>query len=83
MVTGIELLECPELIPSDFLLWGWTKSEVYKRKVDTPDELFARILDAAASIYKGEYQLRRTIRQLHTRVAKCVEVDSGICERLL
>ena len=26
------------------------KSEVYKTNVDTPDELFARILDAAACI---------------------------------
>jgi hypothetical protein len=31
---------------------GWMKSEVYKRKVDTPDELLAHILDAAALIKK-------------------------------
>jgi hypothetical protein len=57
--------------------------EVYKIKVDTRDELLARILDAAARIKKREDQLRRTIRDLRTRVAKCTEVDGGICEHLL
>jgi hypothetical protein len=54
------------------------KNEVYKRKVDTTDELLARILDAAASIKKREDQLRRTTRDLRTRVAECIEVDGGI-----
>jgi len=45
-------------------------SEVYKSKVDTPDELLARNLDAVASIKKREDQLRRTTRHLRTRVAK-------------
>jgi hypothetical protein len=30
------------------------KSEVYKRKVDTPDELLSRNVDAAASMKKRE-----------------------------
>jgi hypothetical protein len=47
------------------------------------DELLARILDAAASIKKREDQLRRTTRDLRTRVAKCTEVDVGILEHLL
>jgi hypothetical protein len=34
--------------PLDFCLWGWIKREAYKRKVDTRDELLARIFDAAA-----------------------------------
>jgi len=33
---------------------GWIKSEVYKRKVDTRQELLAGILDAAARIKKRE-----------------------------
>jgi hypothetical protein len=41
-------------------------SEVYKRKVDPPDELIALILDAAASIKRREDQLRRTARDLQT-----------------
>ena len=71
MVTEIELFESPDLIPLDFCLWGWMKSEVYKRKVDTRDELLARILDAAARIKKSEDQLRRTKHDIRTRVAKC------------
>jgi hypothetical protein len=57
--------------------------EVYKRQVDTRDELLARILHAAACIKEREDQLRRTTRDLRTRVAKCTEVDIGICEHLL
>jgi len=54
------------------------KSGDYKRKVDRRDELFPRILDVAASIKKREDQLRRTTRDLRTRVAECTEVDGGI-----
>jgi hypothetical protein len=59
------------------------KDEGYKRKVDTRGELPGRILDAAARIKKREDQLRRTTRDLRTRVAKRIEVDAGIFERLL
>jgi hypothetical protein len=47
------------------------------------DELLASILDAAACIKTREDQLRRTTRDLSTRVAKCTEVDGGVLERLL
>jgi len=40
---------------SDFCLWGWMKSEVYKGKVNTRDELVARIMNSAA-IIKQECQ---------------------------
>jgi len=55
----------------------------YKWKVETPDELLARILDAAACIKKREDQLRRKTRDLRTQVAKCTEFDGGIFEHLL
>jgi len=44
----------------DFCLWGWMKSEVYKEKVDTRDELVAHIMNSAVLI-KQERQddLRR------------------------
>jgi len=58
-------------------------SKVCKSNVDTPDELLARILDAAACIKKCEEQLRRTKRDHRARVAKCTEVESGICEHFL
>jgi len=54
------------------------KSEVYKIKVDTADELLASILVVVACVMRREDQLRRTTRDLQTRVAKCTEVDGGI-----
>jgi hypothetical protein len=54
MVTEIELFESTNISPLDFCLWGWIKREVYKRKVDTPFELLAGILVAAACIKKRE-----------------------------
>jgi hypothetical protein len=43
----------------------------------------ARILDDADRIKKREDQLRRTTRDLLTRVEKCIEVDGGIFYHLL
>ena len=59
------------------------KCEVNKIKVDTPDELLARVLDVAGCKKEREDQLRRTTRDLHTPVANCTEVDGGIFEHLL
>ena len=38
---------------SDFCLWGWMKSEVYKEKANTRDELVARIMNSAALLKQG------------------------------
>jgi len=68
----------------DFYLWGWMKSEVYKEKVNTRDELVARIMHSAA-VTKQERQddLRRATRTVAKRVEKCIEVDGGIFGHLL
>jgi len=50
MATEIQLFESPSLIPLDFYLCGWMKGQVYRRKVDTQDELLTRIFEAAARI---------------------------------
>jgi len=50
MITEIELFESPDLTPLGFCLWILMNGEVYKRKVDTPDELLASILDAAERV---------------------------------
>ena len=71
------------LNPLHFCLWGWMKSEIYKRKVDTGDELIAGILDTAANKNKREDQLWRKTRDLRTRVAKCIKVYGGILEHFL
>ena len=68
----------------DFYLWGWIKSEVYKEKLNTRDELVARIMNSAALI-KQERQddLRRATCITAKRLEKCTEVDGGIFEHLL
>ena len=64
---------------SDFCLWEWLKSEVYKERVNTRDELVARITNSAA-LLKRERQddLRRATRTIVKRVEMCTEVDGGI-----
>jgi hypothetical protein len=39
----------------NFCVWEWKKSEVYKEKVNTRDELAARIMNSAA-LLKQERQ---------------------------
>ena len=58
-------------------------SEVYKEKVNTREELVARIVNSAALI-KQERQddLRRATRTVAKRAEKCIEVDGGIFEHL-
>jgi len=58
------------------------KSEAYKRMVDTPDELLSDNLYAAACIKNPKDHLKRTTRDLRTRVAKCTEFDGGIFDYL-
>jgi hypothetical protein len=60
------------------------KSEVYKEKVSTRDELVARIMNSAA-IIKQERQddIRRATRTVAKRAEKCIAVDIGIFEHLL
>jgi hypothetical protein len=58
------------------------KSEVYRTKVDTRDELPDLIMDVIASIKERPNALRRTTRHEITRVTKCTEVDGGILENI-
>jgi hypothetical protein len=62
---------------------GLDEERSLQNKGGYTDELLARILDSAACIKKREDQLRRTARDLRTRVAKCTEVDGGVLEYLL
>ena len=60
------------------------KREVYKGKVNTRDELVARIMNSAALIKrKRQDDLRRTTRTIAKTVEKGTEVDGGIFEHLL
>ena len=60
------------------------KREVYKEKVNTRDELAARIMNSAALIKQERQEdLRRAKGTVAKRVEKCTEVDGGIFEHLL
>jgi activator of 2-hydroxyglutaryl-CoA dehydratase len=60
------------------------KSEVYKEKVNTRDELVARIMNSAALIkQERQVDLRRVICTIAKRDKKCIKVDGGIFEHLL
>jgi hypothetical protein len=57
------------------------KSDVYREKVNTRDELVIRIMNNAA-LLKQERQddLRSVTRTVVQRVEKCIEVDGGSSE---
>ena len=60
------------------------KSEIYEGKVNTRDELVARIMNSAAPIkQESQDDLRRATRTVASSVEKCIEVDGGIFEHLL
>jgi hypothetical protein len=60
------------------------KSEVYKEKVNTRDELVARIMNSAARIQQeSQDDLRRATRTTANRVERCIEIDGGIFEHFL
>ena len=52
MVVEVDMFESPDLNPLNFCLWGCLGSGDQKRKVDTKNELFSRIMDAAAHTKK-------------------------------
>ena len=54
------------------------KSEVYKEKVNTRDELVARIVNSALIKQERQDDLRRATRTIAKKVEKCIEVDDGI-----
>jgi len=73
----------PDLTPLDFCLWGLMKSEMYRKQVDTRDEMLVNILDVIACIKERQDALRRTTRHVFTRVAKCIVVDGEILENFI
>jgi hypothetical protein len=76
-------LRSPYLTPLGFCLWPWMKSEVYRRKADTWDELLDRIMGAIVHIKERQDELRRATRHVLTRVAKRIDADREIFENLL
>jgi hypothetical protein len=59
------------------------KTEVYRTKVDAPDELSDLIMDVIVNIKERPDALRRATYHGLTRLAKCIDVDGGIFENVL
>jgi hypothetical protein len=70
MSVKIQLFEFG-LTPLDLCLWGRMKSEVYKEKVNTRDELVARIMNSAAVINQ---ERQDDLRRATPPIAKRVEI---------
>jgi hypothetical protein len=62
----------------DFCLQGWMKSKVYRRKMDTRDQLLNLIRDAITHIRECQDTLRRAPCHVPTQCAKCIDFDGGI-----
>ena len=63
---------------------GWKGKSTKKKKVNTRDELVARIINSSG-LAKQEHKddLRRATRTIAKRVENCIEFDGGIFEHLL
>jgi hypothetical protein len=59
------------------------KGKVYRRKVDTRDELLDHTMDVIARIKERQAALRRATRHVLVRVPKCTDIDGGISESVL
>ena len=80
----IQLFEIGAYV-SDFCLWGWMKSEVYKEKSKHKRRIGRSHYEYNAVLIKQEHQndFRRATRAVAKRVEKCTEVEGGIFEHLL
>ncbi|KAJ4436167.1 hypothetical protein ANN_18797 [Periplaneta americana] len=61
--------------PLHYCVWGWLKSDVYKCKMETREELLARNLHSCTQVKECPNQLRSATQQLSPRAAKCIEVE--------
>ena len=57
----------PDLTPMDFFIWGEMKCLVYETPIDTPEELAARVAEAAAII--------RETQSFACRYQLCINVN--------
>jgi hypothetical protein len=59
------------------------KSEAYRRRVDTRDELLDHTMDVTARMKERQDALRRATRHVLTLVTKCIAVNGGIFENVI
>jgi hypothetical protein len=59
------------------------KIKVYRRKVDTRDEMLDHIINFTARLKERQDALKRATRHVLIRFAKCIDVDGGIFGNIL
>ena len=72
----------PDFNPLDFCVWGYMKSLVYKEIVNTREELWQRIVDAAQEL-RNEQLFFKIRRSFSKRTLKCIEVNGTHFEQFL
>jgi hypothetical protein len=82
MVTEIELFDSPELTPLDVGVWGWMKSEGYKREVGTHETNCSHFASCCPQKETWRSTQTNNTRSSH-KTWKCIEVGGGIFENLL
>lgn len=73
----------PDLNPLDFSIWSQMKSIVYKRKINSVEELRQKIYEAANTIKNNKRMLFNIEKSLRKRIQKCIAVNGGHFENLL
>ena len=72
----------PDFNHLGFCIWGYMKSLVYGETINTREQLWQRIQNAAES-FQNEHLLFKIMRSFNKRIAKCIEVNSNHFEQLL
>ena len=67
----------PDLTPLDFYLWGHLKSLVYKKKINSREELIQQIKEAAQVIMSNPGVLMRATQSVIDRARKCISANGG------
>nr|XP_005998403.1 PREDICTED: uncharacterized protein LOC102358965 [Latimeria chalumnae]XP_005998404.1 PREDICTED: uncharacterized protein LOC102358965 [Latimeria chalumnae] len=67
-----------DLSPLDYFLWGYVKTVVYSSKLQSLDELRARITNAIHKI--TQQQLENVFNELENRIERCITKRGGYVE---
>lgn len=73
----------PDMNPLDFFFWGYCKSLVYARPVDTVEELRERIEAAFETIANADRMLDRVNESIYRRANACIFANGGHFEQFL
>ncbi|XP_054279103.1 uncharacterized protein LOC128997489 [Macrosteles quadrilineatus] len=73
----------PDLTPMDYFLWGYMKTEVYRSKPQTREELVEKIHTVAETIKSNPIMIRAATLSLVKRARLCLSKNGGHFENLI